>query len=583
MNHRQIGNNIHDKELNLEIMENIGNYKLNNEGNINKFYNIERCEMKLSLRKKKINDKIFKRRKIDIQNYNNQKFNFDKFILLNDSFINLISSIKLECKNEDNIILLLVKMTYIIEQKFKFLNQDITHNIYNFTSDDLINNNWIENLYNLAKMYLNSPKVILYLTRLLLNSCILIITDLESDEINNKLYDEKETLNKAGYFISADKYTDIYNKIFEIYVDNYQIIYNMVIFIGQIAKNQKSNQDTLYYGGTLRKIIDSIDIEKESLKLLEEKIWCLSKFDEDKIYENNSELALKVQTIYINIFMNQQKYELFRDINTEMDENNFLNNYLQLIANSCACTENLFIENILKSNILENLMDNFINKDPKLINLIVDILMNMTNSNSDLLKRLINIGVVKFLISIITDKCLPLYLRKVSFVPINNLFSDSQVWNIVLFEQKMIKTICNLLNNNDIESGIFGEICFGFLNLINYCDNNNLNDIIDNYFIIQLICKAMKHIIYNENREKERHLSCLYFCSLILSFISINDDNLIKKIIYLFQKSGGEELLDMILCSYSNMDLENKSIDTKKEITDILNYVETIKVKIKDL
>jgi hypothetical protein len=306
-------------------MENIGNYKLNNEGNINKFYNIERCEMKLSLRKKKINDKIFKRRKIDIQNYNNQKFNFDKFILLNDSFINLISSIKLECKNEDNIILLLVKMTYIIEQKFKFLNQDITHNIYNFTSDDLINNNWIENLYNLAKMYLNSPKVILYLTRLLLNSCILIITDLESDEIDNKLYDEKETLNKAGYFISADKYTDIYNKIFEIYVDNYQIIYNMVIFIGQIAKNQKSNQDTLYYGGTLRKIIDSIDIEKESLKLLEEKIWCLSKFDEDKIYENNSELALKVQTIYINIFMNQQKYELFRDINTEMDENNFLN------------------------------------------------------------------------------------------------------------------------------------------------------------------------------------------------------------------------------------------------------------------
>ena len=541
--------------------------------------------MKLSLRKKKINEKLYQRRKIDIENYYNQKFKFNKFILLNDSFIDLISQLKTESKNEKNLIDLISKMSYIIEIKHKnYKSEDIVHNIYSFTSEDLINNNILENIYNLAKMYLYSKTLILYLTRLLLCSCLLMCDDLEYDNTNNKLYDQKETFNRSGYFISSDKYIDMYNKILEIYLkDNWNISYNMILFIGHIAKNQKNNQTSLFYGGTVKYIIDSINIENEKQKNLEEKIWCLSLFEENSIFENNLEFTYKVQSIYIDIYMNQTKYELFRDINEQMDENNFLYNYLQLISNSSACVENIYIENLLKSYILEHLMDIVINKQPELINVIVDIIMNLTNADAYLLKRLINIGVVKFLVNIINDTSLPLYLRKASFVPINNLLSDSQVWNTVLFDQNLIKIMCNILSHNNIESGIFLEICFGFQNLINFCDNENLNKLLDDYFLIQLICTAMKQIINNNKNEKQIFSNYFYFCSLLIILLNNNNDNIINKIIILFQKYGGEEILDKIINSYNNLDLENTNEDFKDQINTLHTYVELIQIKIKEL
>ena len=574
-------------EPNFDKFENIeNNTNIKKEDNqLNKLYNIERCEMKLSLRKKKLNEKIFQRRKIDIENYNNQKFNFDKFILLNNSFTDLISKMETECKNEEFLINLISKMSFIVEKKHNnYKSEEIVHNIYSFTSDDLINNNLLEKIYNIAKMFLFSKTLMLYLTRLLLFSCLLINDDSEYDINNNKLYDQKETFNRTGYFISSDKYIDMYSKILEIYLnDNWIISYNMILFIGHIAKNQKNNQKNLFSGGIFKYIIDSINLENEELKHLEEKIWFLSLFNEESIYECNLKLTLKVQDIYIGIFMNQTKFELFRDINEKMDENNFLYNYLQLISNTTYCISNIYIENLLKSCLLENLMDIVINKQPKLINIIVDILMNLTNAEPYLLKRLINIGVVNFLVNIISDKSLPLYLRKAAFVPINNLLTDMQVWNTVLFDQKLIKIMCNLLNHKDIESGIFLEICYGFQSLINYCDNNNLNKLLDEYFLIQLICNAMKQVINNNKNEKQIIMSYFYFCSLILALLNNNNNDLINKIIFLFQKCGGEEILDKIENSTQLLDLENDNADFKEEIKNVETYVELIKYKIKEI
>ena len=84
----------------------------------NKIYNFERCQMKLSLRKKKLDEKIFNQRKIEMQNFYQQKNNYDKFINDNNSFNNLILKIRLEFNDEHKILQLLSQILYIIEQNY---------------------------------------------------------------------------------------------------------------------------------------------------------------------------------------------------------------------------------------------------------------------------------------------------------------------------------------------------------------------------------------------------------------------------------------------------------------------------------
>ena len=70
------------------------------------------------------------------------------------------------------------------------------------------------------------------------------------------------------------------------------------------------------------------------------------------------------------------------------------------------------------------------------------------------------------------------------FYRINNLISDYQIWNIILFETKALNTFCNILNDSNIDQNLFIEICMGIENGIDYCDNLILNKLIDEYYII---------------------------------------------------------------------------------------------------
>ena len=68
----------------------------------------------------------------------------------------------------------------------------------------------------------------------------------------------------------------------------------------------------------------------------------------------------------------------------EFDENNLLYNYLKLIENTACCYQKIFVENLIKSNIIEFLIDNLNNKDYELIKIIINILIDLTNAESDL-------------------------------------------------------------------------------------------------------------------------------------------------------------------------------------------------------
>ena len=558
--------------------------------------NQERYKTKLTLRKKKLAEKISQKRNIDYLNStqlinntlntmqnNTIQFNFEKIVKLNESFEDLISKLSTELKDEEKITKLLTKIIIIIEQRIKSesYKTKLIGNIYDFKAQVLPENKLIEKLYQLILIYMKDAEIMELITRLLYLSTLFI--NIFSVKEDSGLLDQYGRLNKNGYFLSSDKYIDIYNKIFEIYIKekNKKIIYFMVIFIANIAENEKGNQEDLCTSGTLNYIINSIDIESDNLHELDMKIWCLSKFDLGEKYNIDLELSLKIQKIYIEIYLNQSKYNLIDKINETMDENNFFYNFLKVIENLSYCIQVGYVEFLYKSNILEFLMDNVNNENQVMINMIIGIFSNLTNADTCLLKRLIDIGGLKFLINILLDKNINNEIRGSTMVSINNLLNEPLLWNKVLFDHNLLKIFCVLLKDKNLDQIIFSEICYGIDIILPFCDTHNLKIIIDEYYIIQLLCVAMKNII--ENNKSIFPNYCSIFINLIFKFLLEDNDSLKEDIIFKFKSINGIELIDQIFSKCNEMDTNCLSKEEKHDIENIFNVGQIIKDNIEDL
>ena len=553
-----------------------------NKGNELNEMNQQRYTMKLSLRKKKLSEKISKARKIDYMNnyfFSNasSKFHFDKIIYLNESFTNLISNIASEYKDEEKLKNLLIKILNVIETRSKNYDVKLVENIYQFNSNDLIENNWINNLYELIMIYLKNNEIIEIITRILYYTCLFMKQD---PSIDGELYDDKEKLNINGYFLSSDKYIDIYNKLFELYLKdkNQNIINNMILFIANVADEEESNQENLYVSGTLNYIINSVDIVKDDMKTIDIKIWCLSKFDLKEKFDIDLNLTLKIQKIYIDIFLNESKFNLLENIDEKMDFNNIFFNFIRLVENTTYCTQVEFFERLIKSNILEFLMDHINNKDLILLNIIINIFINLTNAETSLLNHLINIGVIKYLATILSDKEIKSDFHKMTMVAINNILTDAQLWNKVLFDNGIIKVFCVLLNDKKINPYILCEICYAIHTVIPFCSDNDLKMIIDDYFMLQSICKGMKNILTFSHKLLEPN-----HCSIFINFIFLlllkdecNDD-LKQDFLIKFGSVNGVEIIEQILNILNEIDLSNTPEDEKDEINKIINMAEIIK------
>ena len=558
--------------------------------------NQERYKTKLTLRKKKLAEKISQKRNIDYLNStqlinntlntmqnNTIQFNFEKIVKLNESFEDLISKLSTELKDEEKITKLLTKIIIIIEQRIKSesYKTKLIGNIYDFKAQVLPENKLIEKLYQLILIYMKDAEIMELITRLLYLSTLFI--NIFSVKEDSGLLDQYGRLNKNGYFLSSDKYIDIYNKIFEIYIKekNKKIIYFMVIFIANIAENEKGNQEDLCTSGTLNYVINSIDIENDNLHELDMKIWCLSKFDLGEKYNIDLELSLKIQKIYIEIYLNQSKYNLIDKINETMDENNFFYNFLKVIENLSYCIQVGYVEVLYKSNILEFLMDNVNNENQVMINMIIGIFSNLTNADTCLLKRLIDIGGLKFLINILLDKNINNEIRGSTMVSINNLLNEPLLWNKVLFDHNLLKIFCVLLKDKNLDQIIFSEICYGIEIILPFCDTHNLKIIIDEYYIIQLLCVAMKNII--ENNKSIFPNYCSIFINLIFKFLLEDNDSLKEDIIIKFKSINGIELIDQIFSKCNEMDTNCLSKEEKHDIENIFNVGQIIKDNIEDL
>lgn len=572
---------------NPDIFSNINIIEPNEKNqNQNKPYeliqmNEDRYKTKLSLRKKKLQEKISERRKIEYTNNNiidtENKFHLKDFIFLNISFKDLINQMLVDYKEKEKIKNLLLKMCNVLKERINSEGITLIGNIYNFNMNDFIENNWINNLYQIIILYLKDPDIIVIISRLLCYSSDFFNKDVVNENNNiNLLYDKTDHLNRCGYFISSDKYIDLYNKLFDIYLKekkeiNEEIIYHLVFFIGNLALNEPDNQENLYISRTLNYILDSVDMEKDSNILIDVKIWCLSKFDLKEKFLIDLDLSLKIQKIYIELFMNQFKFNLFDGINRDMNEDNIFYNFLELIVNSTNCTEVDYVQNLIKSNILEFLMDNINNKSTKMILSILYIFLNLTNAETSLLNRLINIGLIQFFKNIFSDKTLDKEIYNVAIISINNLLTEPQLWNKVLLDGGILKIFCVWLKDKNIDANFFNEICFGIYSVLPFCNKENLEKILDEYFIIQLTCEAMKNILLNDKNICPEYFGV--FISLINQILMNvdNDYNLKENILVKFGSVNGIEIIEQIISRLHEVDY---STFTNKEIEDIKKTIE---------
>jgi len=572
---------------NPDIFSNINIIEPNEKNqNQNKPYeliqmNEDRYKTKLSLRKKKLQEKISERRKIEYTNNNiidtENKFHLKDFIFLNMSFKDLINQMLVDYKEKEKIKNLLLKMCNVLKERINSEGITLIGNIYNFNMNDFIENNWINNLYQIIILYLKDPDIIVIISRLLCYSSDFFNKDAVNENNNiNLLYDKTDHLNRCGYFISSDKYIDLYNKLFDIYLKekkeiNEEIIYHLVFFIGNLALNEPDNQENLYISRTLNYILDSVDMEKDSNVLIDVKIWCLSKFDLKEKFLIDLDLSLKIQKIYIELFMNQFKFNLFDGINRDMNEDNIFYNFLELIVNSTNCTEVDYVQNLIKSNILEFLMDNINNKSTKMILSILYIFLNLTNAETSLLNRLINIGLIQFFKNIFSDKTLDKEIYNVAIISINNLLNEPQLWNKVLLDGGILKIFCVWLKDKNIDANFFNEICFGIYSVLPFCNKENLEKILDEYFIIQLTCEAMKNILLNDKNICPEYFGV--FISLINQILMNvdNDYNLKENILVKFGSVNGIEIIEQIISRLHEVDY---STFTNKEIEDIKKTIE---------
>ena len=88
---------------------------------------------------------------------------------------------------------------------------------------------------------------------------------------------------------------------------------------------------------------------------------------------------------------------------------------------------------------------------------------------------MINLGLVSFLIKVVTDKTINIKLRIGVIISINNFLSDPKLCNLILFEKKILEIFHLLLNEENINENVFQEICFGFMSSFPYCGNESLN------------------------------------------------------------------------------------------------------------
>lgn len=244
----------------MNNFENIIQNKMNNNSNwkpisykddLEKNLKEEHYNKLLSLRKKKMNKKILKFR-VEFKNQNNS-MNMDDQIKPDESFIPILEKLRNSYQNEHQTALLLKKISFIIRTKTSLSENNKNKRIFNFSYTELITNLPANFLCQLSEKYSKSQNIIELISNIFLYSCLFLI----QEDNNND--------NKAAYFISDKEYIETYKRMLINASENknYEIVKNMLLFIGKIADDSQENQKILYKNKIIEIILKFFDINEE--------------------------------------------------------------------------------------------------------------------------------------------------------------------------------------------------------------------------------------------------------------------------------------------------------------------------------
>lgn len=517
----------------------------------------EKRNFLLSLRKKKLNKNLFEKRSNYLnENNENQNLNFIEEEKHN-TFINNIkykfNELLLDKnKDETNYITILNDIIKYLQNSFK----DIELNII---TKPLIETKIIAKIYNdlTIKKYINNYEI-LNLILIIFSSIVFLYNYCQNTDIlkNN--------------FISDNKYILLYLSLLDI--ENDEVIYNLYKFIGLLSHNSVEIKKILFNYKFLEKIINNnvYDNEKE---IIEVKIWCISQFDMNIIYNENIDLCLKLQDFYIFIFNNYLLNNIYN--------NEFLVNYLKIITNLSFCMNEEYIKNLINSKIIDFCLDTNINKQLSKKNLLL-IFGNMNYiSNTKSLCQLY-ILTIQYLINIILDKKNDDDIIGLSLWCINNFTIYKEFCLDIFFKKNLLNINKNyIIKNQNINDNIFYEICFGYSNLIRCINEDKKYILIKEYNIMSLIIEGFKKINIFQNIKIVASV-----IEIIFALLTFDNEELVNYNRYIFECEGGNEYIfdkiNNILLEQSNLYNKEKSDDLNENEYNILEFIKYIKIKLLD-
>ena len=515
----------------------------------------EKRKFLLSLRKNKINFKLFEGR--NITKFNNKK---TRNIFDENKNITII-----DVKSKFNEILLNENTTEngflnILNELFKYFESFIKYNKDIDINGEIIESSVKEKIYEnlILHEYINNEEILLN---------VLLILSMEIF-----LYNHFSNLKLYKYkFISEDKYIYLLSLILN--SDNEEIIYNAFKFIGLLTKDSKDISEKLFDYKTLEQIINNNQFDN-NIEVIKLKIFCISNFELESKFEKDPQLSLKIQNFYISIF---NEYILNKEIEKELFQY-----FIKTIKNLSFCTHEIYIQNLLDSNIISFLI-NFDKINYSITESLLTIIGNMSIiSNEELLSRL-HKEVIEYLLNIILKDKINDFLMGLTLWNINNFLESKNLCYDTFFKNNLIAIYKNyILNHEVIEENIFKEICLSYKNLIVCIINSKEYFLFIKHNIITSIIDGFKKIKNINNLEKTgRNI----IEALILLF-TINDDYISDFNKFTFESKGGNEYIfdkiNNIFLGKKNNENNNLSEENNNEENRILKIIDLIKKNLLD-
>ena len=513
----------------------------------------EKRKFLLSLRKNKINFKLFEGRNISAINNNNKKLNiFDEkrnitIIQIKSKFNEMVSKTNIQEEK------LLNSLNELLDIFSSFIESNKNINI----NEEIIESSVLEKLYRIIMLngFINNEEII---------TNILIIFSTEIFIYNHfvtfKIYKNK--------YVADDRYINLISSLLNVNIDN--IVYNTYKFIGLLSKDSQDIFNKLYEYKIFEKIINHHEFN-DNIEMVRIKLFCICGFKLKSIYKNDLKLSLEIQVFYNFIF---NKYILNKTVDDE-----FMIYFVKLIKNLSWCINDDYLKNLLESGIIQFLLDY-----DKRNNSITKKLLKIIGNMSSTLNEEIYSGLYKEVIQFLIDNIL------------NNKHNDSTnsliLWNInnflvnynfcfdIFFQYDLITIFKNyLLGNKNIDENIFNEICLGFRNLIFSINHFKKYYLCKKYNIISLIINGFRKIdkINYLNKTGKNILEILF-----LLFI-IKDKEISEFNKFTFEASGGNEyIFDTLKTLLLEQDINEQNIfkpdknnNTGNELLQYINVIET--------